>query len=156
MSVLRHLPIFVYGTLKRGEERARSWPHAPRLIEWATIRGELRDLGPYPALLEGDDLILGELWHIAAEHLERTLAVLDEIECFGHEEVDLYVRRVVSACTLANEPREAWVYYLADPSQAARAATVLPDRDGFCHWSRQIPPRTAPRSSDLSTESEAR
>jgi len=139
MTTDRHLPIFVYGTLKRGEERARCWPYAPTKIEWATIRGELRDLGPYPALVEGTELVLGELWHIAAEHFPRTLAVLDEIECFGNEGVDLYVRRAVEARTLANESREAYTYYIAHPSEIAAAATVTPDRDGFCCWSKRGP-----------------
>lgn len=41
--------VFVYGTLQRGEVREHCWPHAPVSIEWGTIRGQLRDLGEYPA-----------------------------------------------------------------------------------------------------------
>ena len=56
--------IFVYGTLKRGEVRETSWPRQPVSIEWGTLAGRLHDLGPYPALVEGEDKVLGELWQV--------------------------------------------------------------------------------------------
>lgn len=56
----RHLPIFVYGTLKRGEEREAMWPRWPVRVEAATTLGILYDIGPYPALAAGDDVVEGE------------------------------------------------------------------------------------------------
>ena len=131
---LEPLPIFVYGTLKRGEERARCWPRPPRLVEPATTRGRLFDLGPYPALVEGDDRVLGELWHIEPADMEATLKTLDAIECFGVEEVDLYVRRVVDCETVAGDTIRAYAYFLANPTELGGARAVPPDAAGLCHW----------------------
>ena len=126
--------IFVYGTLQRGEVRERCWPHAPMKIEWGTIRGLLRDLGEYPALVAGEDLVLGELWHLADGDMTSTLAALDEIECYGQDDVDLYVREIVTCQTLAGDERRAFTYRYANPADIAMVQVVVPGSDGFCHW----------------------
>ena len=131
--------IFVYGTLKRGEPRENNWPRRPLAVEWATLCGQLRDLGAYPALLEGSDIVLGELWEIAFEDLPVTLRTLDEIEGFRQDGEDLYVRRVVTCHNLAGEPRAGFTYYFAHPDDIATKPTVLPDQDGFCQWSSRKP-----------------
>ncbi len=85
--------LFVYGTLKRGECRQERWPRPPVEVRAATLRAALYDLGPYPAIGTGEDLVAGELWFIAAEQMDETLRVLDEIEGFGQGGTDLYTRR---------------------------------------------------------------
>ena len=129
--------IFVYGTLQRGEERSGRWPRQPRLVERATIQGRIHDLGPYPALVEGTDRVLGELWHFDPADLLETLRVLDEIECYGNDEVDLYVRRIVDCLTLAGPRYRAFVYYLADHDAVRHLPIVQPDQAGLCHWHRR-------------------
>jgi gamma-glutamylcyclotransferase (GGCT)/AIG2-like uncharacterized protein YtfP len=126
--------IFVYGTLKRGEVRETCWPKKPLSVEWATLAGQLHDLGPYPALVGGADSVLGELWQFESADLPATLERLDEIEGHGQGGEDLYVRRVVSCLTLAAEAKEAFTYFFADPAAIASQPVVLPDRDGFCQW----------------------
>lgn len=126
--------IFVYGTLQRGELRERCWPRQPLRIEWCTLRGQLRDLGAFPAMVAGEDLILGELWHIAAADMEATLATLDEIEWYGQDDDDEYVREVVACHTLSGEERRAYTYRYAKPLEIMRLPIVLPDGDGFCRW----------------------
>lgn len=128
--------IFVYGTLQRGEVREKCWPRGPLRIEWATIRGQLRDLGDYPALLAGDDVILGELWCLAESDMDATLAVLDEIEWYGQDNDDLYLREIVACRTLSGEVRQAYTYRYAKPADIARSPIVLPDAEGFCRWTR--------------------
>ncbi|MCG8583082.1 MAG: gamma-glutamylcyclotransferase, partial [Pirellulales bacterium] len=108
--------VFVYGTLKQGECRAHCWPHRPMDVRAASIRGNLFDLGPYPALLEGGDRVLGECWMFVADQMRETLEVLDQIECFGQEGVDLYVRRIVRCRSSANAETDAHAYFLADSS----------------------------------------
>lgn len=130
-----YLPIFVYGTLKQGEERSGRWPHAPLRIEPAVVAAQLYDLGPYPALAPGNDRVLGELWTVAPDHFERTLAVLDEIECFGVDDVDLYVRRMIPCLTDDGREQQAYAYFIADPQTLQRARRVSPDERGLCHWS---------------------
>lgn len=126
--------LFVYGTLQRGEVRERCWPHQPLRIEWATIRGQLRDLGEYPALVAGEDLILGELWHFAESDIAATLAALDVVEWFGQDGNDLYVREIVTCRTLAGNELPAYTYRYARLTEIALSPIVLPGPDGFCHW----------------------
>ncbi len=126
--------VFVYGTLKRGELRERCWPCKPLVIEWATLRGELRDLGEYPALIAGNDTILGELWILKPEDVSKTLAVLDEIEWYGQNDADLYIRRTMPVRTLASEAVTAFSYWYANPAELRLSPIVLADSEGFCHW----------------------
>jgi gamma-glutamylcyclotransferase (GGCT)/AIG2-like uncharacterized protein YtfP len=137
MNDLQHLPIFVYGTLKTGEERAHQWPVAPKRIEPAVARGALYDLGPYPALTEGSDAVLGELWHIGAEHLLKTITVLDRIEGFGTDDIDLYVRRITPVTVPTAAAQEAYAYFIADPATLSGSRRVVPNREGYCTWSRR-------------------
>jgi gamma-glutamylcyclotransferase (GGCT)/AIG2-like uncharacterized protein YtfP len=137
-----NLPIFVYGTLKQGEERAPRWPRPPQRIVSAVTCGQLYDLGPYPALVPGEDRVLGELWFIAPEDIAVTLKVLDEIECFGNEDVDLYVRRITECTTHKGSTERAYVYYFANPDELARANRVRPDASGLCCWTANHERRT--------------
>lgn len=131
---LENLPIFVYGTLKRGEIRERCWPRRPRRVEPASTRGFLYDMGPYPAMVEGTDRVLGELWSVAEEDLIETLRVLDEIEGYGTDNVNLYVRVIVDCETLEGRRVLAYTYYYAAAISSHRR--VLCGADGFCRWSR--------------------
>jgi gamma-glutamylcyclotransferase (GGCT)/AIG2-like uncharacterized protein YtfP len=131
------LPVFVYGTLKTNEVRAPKWPHNPLRIEQAIARGALFDLGPYPALADGDDSILGEAWFIAAEYLEKTLSILDQIECFGVDDVDLYVRRVIPVTLASGATQHAYAYFIADPATLKVAKRILPNKHGYCVWSNR-------------------
>ena len=136
MMADEYLPIFVYGTLQRGEERSGQWPHPPVTVQRATMQGIIRDLGAYPALSEGEGTVLGELWTVELIHFRETLRVLDEIECCGQEDVDLYVRRIVS-CTMENgEQQRAHAYYFADPQAIYDKPLVSPDEHGVSHWRR--------------------
>jgi gamma-glutamylcyclotransferase (GGCT)/AIG2-like uncharacterized protein YtfP len=131
------LPIFVYGTLQQGEVRSNRWPHAPEKIEPATIRGQIRDLGPYPALIDGDGIVSGELWTIGAGKFDETIRVLDEIEGYGNEDADLYVRKVVDCVTADGERKRAYTYYFANPSAIRNSPLVPANSDGVSHWRRR-------------------
>lgn len=133
-----HLPIFVYGTLQRGEVRERMWPRGARRIETGMIRGRLYDLGPYPALTTGDDLVRGELWHVAPEDLQVTLDALDAIECYGHDDVDLYVRRIVAVRRENGQTVDAYTYFFANPDELAKYPVVRPNDEGVCQWRRYL------------------
>jgi gamma-glutamylcyclotransferase (GGCT)/AIG2-like uncharacterized protein YtfP len=126
--------VFVYGTLKRGECRARYWPHPPICVDSATVRGRLYDLGPYPALGQGDDVVRGEVWHLAPEHMAETLRVLDEVE--GASQLkSAYYRRIVVACRLDDGSEcQAWAYEFGDSNRLTAAQVVSPDERGECRW----------------------
>lgn len=112
--------VALYGTLRPG-----AWDDpdviglplglAP-MLRWqgyCQIRGQLVDLGAYPGLVDGDGLVVAELFGIADD---RALAIMDEHECFveGRPRGSLFVRRAVM---LAMPPVAAWVYaYNRDPA----------------------------------------
>ena len=129
------LAVFVYGTLRRGEVREECWPQAPLRVQPATLGGELRDLGEYPALVAGSDMILGELWQFAAADIPATLARLDEIEWFGQDEWDLYSRRVVTCRTRVGEEFQAYSYWYANPGDLSDAPVLRADAEGLVRWS---------------------
>jgi len=67
--------LFIYGTLRSGQ------PQAPRLggaesLGLAKVAGELRNLGDYPGLARGTEIVHGELFRIP----EAALARIDELE----------------------------------------------------------------------------
>ena len=126
--------VFVYGTLKRGECRAKFWPRLPIAVESVTIRGRLYDLGPYPALGPGDDTIRGEIWHLAIEDMPETLRILDEVE--GATQLgDAYYRRIVVKCSNDDAmSHQACAYEFADLSRLRADQIVAPNQHGQCAW----------------------
>ncbi len=129
------LPIFVYGTLMAGECRAPLWPHPPVRREPAVVQGYLYDLGPHPALVDGDDVVAGELWYLDPAHLTETLRVLDDIEGYHGQEDDWYVREAISCRRADGTAQQAYVYRYGHPEQLRHAVRILPDGDGRCRWS---------------------
>jgi gamma-glutamylcyclotransferase (GGCT)/AIG2-like uncharacterized protein YtfP len=130
--------IFVYGTLKTGQLREDCWPHSPLEIEPATVLGQLYDLGSYPALLPGDDVVEGEAWRLAESEMPDTLRVLDEIEGYHDSPQDLY-KRVTIECDLIGDSHEgsescvkAYTYHFSTTLDAAHR--ILPGDDGRCRW----------------------
>jgi gamma-glutamylcyclotransferase (GGCT)/AIG2-like uncharacterized protein YtfP len=126
--------LFVYGTLQRGQCRERFWPHPALRVEPAVVRGRLYDLGPYPALVEGDDLVGGEAWHLAPEHIPHTLTVLDEVEDAAVGEAGLYARRIVECRQGNDETVQAYAYHYSRPWEIAHHVRVAPGDDGICRW----------------------
>lgn len=95
--------IFAYGTLMRGESRHPVLASAgPVRIVAATAPGRMINIGPYPAVLEGDETVHGEYFEF--EDLSELLPRLDGIE--GAE----YRRERVRVTIAGWEEREAWIY----------------------------------------------
>ncbi|MEO6017962.1 MAG: gamma-glutamylcyclotransferase family protein [Polaromonas sp.] len=90
-AALRH--VFVYGTLRRGEQRdINLLLPTPVFRGQATVSGVLYDLGDYPGMrLGGGQPVQGEVYQIAPE-LER---LLDEIEEVWPQQTGEYARREV-------------------------------------------------------------
>ena len=85
--------VFVYGTLRRGEERdINQLLPAPVFIGNSQVSGTLYNLGSYPgARLGGEQWVQGEIYRITPE-LERQL---DEIESVWPQQTGEYERRKV-------------------------------------------------------------
>lgn len=126
--------VFVYGTLKRGEARAAMWPYEPIRLDTGTVRGQLYDLGAFPAMKPGSDIVSGEVRWFKADDMPLTLEVLDEIEGYRGLPDDLY-RRVVMKAQLDNgESIHSYVYLFNDePNPSTR---IEPGVDGHCRWPR--------------------
>ena len=76
----------------------------------------------------------GELWEIAADDVARTLEALDRIECFGQDDVDLYVRRTIICKMHGGQSVMAEAYFFAHPEELAENLRILPDEAGICRW----------------------
>jgi gamma-glutamylcyclotransferase (GGCT)/AIG2-like uncharacterized protein YtfP len=125
--------VFVYGTLKTGELRERMWPCKPIAVNRATTRGELYDLNRYPAMVAGDDLVLGEVWSFTIDQMPKTLKVLDEIEDFDNLPNDQY-KRVSVECEFADGRSViAYAYHYA-ADDLAEATRIQATNDGLCQW----------------------
>lgn len=112
--------VFVYGTLRRGEQRdINLLSPVPRWVGWGSLAGVLYDLGSYPGvLLSRPGLVRGEVYEISPE-LERQL---DEIEEVWPQQSGEYVKREVlirldrqptSSPVRAQEKMNCLVYELA-------------------------------------------
>ena len=98
----KHL-VFVYGTLRRGGERAMSvrFPDS-KFIADAEVRGSLYDLGAYPGLLlnESNSMVVGEVYEVDDE-------ILNELDDF--EASSSYWRKQAEV-SLGSDRRRCWVY----------------------------------------------
>jgi gamma-glutamylcyclotransferase (GGCT)/AIG2-like uncharacterized protein YtfP len=95
--------VFVYGTLRRGGERAMPirFPKSTFIAD-AKVTGTLYDLGAYPGLLvnESRSLVIGEVYEVD----DDTLAQLDALESSSD-----YLRKRV-AIPVGALSRICWVY----------------------------------------------
>ena len=139
--------IFVYGTLRRGQCRENQWPCRARSIVRAFVSAKLYDLGPYPAIVEGQDAVAGERWDLAPEDLAKTFFVLDQIEGFVEGRTcNLYERRIIethSSCQLCDEkPALAFAYFMLETRLPKSASYLSPEHLGgdrtarYAQWPR--------------------
>ena len=97
--------VFVYGTLKRMQRRGNAWPRTPVEVQVAFTLGQLYDLGPYPAMTAGKDIVSGELWSFRPDDITATIKVLDEIEGVSH---GMYERVEVNCWLVGASWRRDW------------------------------------------------
>ena len=109
---------FVYGTLKRGQANYPLIAPYLRAVEPATVRGLLFDHGPFPALVEGEGRVRGELVTLDPAGLEATLPIIDRLEDFRPDDLagSMYLRRVVEVEMAGGGRVPAYAYfYNRDP-----------------------------------------
>ncbi|MBE0510320.1 MAG: gamma-glutamylcyclotransferase [Gammaproteobacteria bacterium] len=110
--------VFVYGTLLRGMCRFPALSHAEPMGP-ALAQGKLYDLGDYPGLRPGSDVVVGEIYRVDARTLDR----LDGIEDYYPDcpESSLYLRRPIQVRLLADGRRlQAETYLYASPLPESR------------------------------------
>jgi gamma-glutamylcyclotransferase (GGCT)/AIG2-like uncharacterized protein YtfP len=97
------------------------------LIRQAWILGKLIDLGPYPALLEGDDRVCGELWSFKACDIAWVRQVLDKVEVTNQPGIPNEYDRVPVLVQLFDGTNlTAETYRYALQASAMRLAPVVP------------------------------
>lgn len=100
-----HLPLFAYGSLRRGGRHADRMQGA-RLLSTGWVRGRVMTHAGYPALVPGDGSVEGDLWVVPA----ALWAELDAFEdAYGEADTrSVYVRQTVEVST-ADGAVWAWV-----------------------------------------------
>jgi gamma-glutamylcyclotransferase (GGCT)/AIG2-like uncharacterized protein YtfP len=136
MPALSTRHVFVYGTLRRGEQRdINLLTPAPRWVGKASVEGILYDLGDYPGLVLGRDgyrtqeKVRGEVYEIT-EQLER---VLDEIEEVAPNPSGEYAKRQVRVFLEPSDPpgksgstpELTCLVYEAAPDRVAGCAVIF-------------------------------
>ena len=117
--------LFVYGTLRRGQERHDLLEELRAdYLGQGIVVGELFDLGAYPGAVKSgpksSTWIVGELYRLP--DVSRALKVLDDYEGVGSGEVAtvVYRREVAQIVRPDGERVSAWVYWLSEPPRGAR------------------------------------
>ncbi|MBX7081275.1 MAG: gamma-glutamylcyclotransferase [Nannocystaceae bacterium] len=97
--------LFVYGTLRRaaGDPAHALLAAVGSFVGDATVRGRVIAHGGYPALVDGDEVVAGELWCV-----RDGWDALDAYETL-HDAVPQYTRERC-AVLQGDRRRTAWVY----------------------------------------------
>lgn len=124
--------VFVYGTLKRDQCRGHLWPARPISVVAAWTRGVLMGRADYPAMVPGDDRVLGEVWTFDDRDMPEVLRVLDEIEGTNQPGyADLYVRVVVETFDQNGSPLgPANAYHYAGDPAGDGFIRITPESEG--------------------------
>ncbi|AKG33424.1 gamma-glutamylcyclotransferase family protein [Paenibacillus durus] len=123
--------VFVYGTLRQGEENHHLMDNARLVALIAWTRGILMDTRRgYPAMVEeGSGVVAGELYEVTPEMMIR----LDELEDFhGPGNPANEYERIRTEVTTDSGKREAWVYVYRE-----RKHDVIDQGDWKLHLLRQ-------------------
>ena len=123
--------VFVYGTLRKGEERDinRLRP-APQWVGRAQVAGVLHHLGSYPGLvLGGTGVVHGEVYAVSPE-LER---VLDEIEEVWPQQTGEYTKCEVVVQLDTMPPRELMCVLYEISLERTRGRPVIAGGDWVLH-----------------------
>lgn len=121
--------IFVYGTLRTGQSNfVRMLSGRVNKIVAATAKGMLYDLPfGYPAMLEGDGEVVGELMEFNDADL---LHDLDRLEGYMPGNLNnIYERKWISVHTSQGENFECWVWIYANASSATAIGEKIEDGD---------------------------
>lgn len=98
-----NIPVFVYGTLLKGENNHNAYLKESVFVGEGNIVGyEMYDLGYYPGIVSGKGNVLGEVYYVT----EETLSRIDILEGEG----SLYIKTWVRVRMKNGKRVAAWVY----------------------------------------------
>jgi gamma-glutamylcyclotransferase (GGCT)/AIG2-like uncharacterized protein YtfP len=104
------MQLFVYGSLLRGMSLS-SYMEGTRFLGPAYVKADMFYLGFYPGIINGENIVYGELYEVSQEQLP----VIDEVEDYIEldNERSAYLRRPIDAFRLADGKKvraEAYFY----------------------------------------------
>jgi gamma-glutamylcyclotransferase (GGCT)/AIG2-like uncharacterized protein YtfP len=108
-------PLFVYGTLRRGQP-AHHLLQGAEFVGTARVRGRIVEAGGYPALAVGDQWVTGELYRVNVKLFAR----LDDYE--GKN----YQRKLGMVIRESGGRRRAWIYYPVPPIEPPKIRLASP------------------------------
>jgi gamma-glutamylcyclotransferase (GGCT)/AIG2-like uncharacterized protein YtfP len=143
-SERKHLPFFVYGTLRPGEENYERLAAGKTLREVpAVLSRHTMYAGLYPCVVEdegeGGSRVVGDLLFIHPALYEQVLAAFDALERFDPTQEDPWYRRVmrmVDSVAEDGSPQRitAWVYLGGGATLATYTeADRVPSGDWFAY-----------------------
>lgn len=138
--------VFVYGTLRRGEENAHYLRGAEAISLAAVAVGRLVDTGRgYPALVPDHDpgrKVIGELYVVDADRL----VTLDELEdYYGSGDSRNEYDRIMASVETEWGTAEAWIYVYAQPEDLSGGMTI---EDGdWAQYRRSRMPGRSPNAA---------
>jgi gamma-glutamylcyclotransferase (GGCT)/AIG2-like uncharacterized protein YtfP len=105
-------PLFVYGTLLRGQPNHHLLTgRAGRILCGWMVGVELYSMGVFPMMVEGQGSVLGEIVYLCSDvrAYAATLGLLDRLEGVDGS-LGLYRRELREVYVVKGEPTLAWVY----------------------------------------------
>jgi gamma-glutamylcyclotransferase (GGCT)/AIG2-like uncharacterized protein YtfP len=105
--------LFVYGTLRpnSGHEMGIWFAQHAHYIGQATLRGQLYQVSYYPALVQGSDHVIGDIYACPSELWQR----LDEFEEAVGDNAE-YERHLTPVLLATGQWLSAWVYWYQRPT----------------------------------------
>lgn len=126
--------IFVYGSLRQDFwNYDKVLKNRVRHIEKGKIKGELYHLpAGYPAVVEGNDDVYGEVITFTQDKLLKSLDFLEGY--FGEDKENLYIRRKCEISLEDGSKEWCWVYIYVDEKEARKEGIYISHGD----WKRFI------------------
>ena len=100
---MEQLPIFVYGTLKKGHGNSHAWGcEAKEIHEGKLQKALMFNVGFFPAVVRSETLgatsmVKGEIWYLNQEDYNQAIKNLDRLEGYheGSPDSSMYLRKKV-------------------------------------------------------------
>jgi gamma-glutamylcyclotransferase (GGCT)/AIG2-like uncharacterized protein YtfP len=122
---MQYLPLFVYGTLRRGFGNYNNYLRGKVAdIVPGTIKGEMFDVGAFPAVVCGEYTVVGELMYIDLADYVDTMKNCDILEGYNPDaDFNMYERQIIEVNT-EDGIKHAWVYIweMTPPSNYRKVA----------------------------------
>ena len=131
--------IFVYGSLRKGMYNHEIYlKNKSTYIEDAYVKGTLYSLKgkKYPALIAGNDTIIGEIFEVDAEAMGPLNALENYVEGCVDNEYNKVNLQIYNEKGEATERLDVYVYNDANPEKKACLEHIIEGND-FCQYYRE-------------------